>query len=96
MRFGFVRLWVIWRESKASTEAIADILGFQSFDRKVLSGLRRMPVLSGRLLFAWVTIRMWPFGVIAMIEVWWRIFRFKRSGRAAIQREANTVWEIRR
>ncbi len=96
MRFGFARLWVIWRDGTASTQPISDILGFQSFDRKVLSGLARMPLLSGRLMLAWMTIRMRPFGVVAMLEAWWRTFRFNRSGRAAIQRQADTLREVTR
>ncbi len=96
MRFGFARLWVIWRDGTASTQPISDILGFQSFDRKVLSGLARMPLLSGRLMLAWMTIRMRPFGVVAMLEAWWRTIRFNRSGRAAIQRQADTLREVTR
>jgi glycosyltransferase involved in cell wall biosynthesis len=95
MRFGFARLWVIWREGEANTEAIADVLGFQSFDRNILSGLARVPLVSGLLLLAWMTLRMRPFGTLAMIEAWWRTLRFKRFGRAAIQREVDLQREMR-
>jgi glycosyltransferase involved in cell wall biosynthesis len=94
MRFGFARLWVIWRDGKANAEAIADILGFQSFDRKFLSSLARVPLVSGLLVLAWMTIRMRPFGTFAMIEAWRRTLRFKRFGRAAIQRQVDTLQEI--
>jgi glycosyltransferase involved in cell wall biosynthesis len=91
MRFGFARLWVIWRDGNANTDAIADILRVRSLDRKILSAFAHVPLLSGLLVLAWMTLRMRPFGAMAMIEAWWRTFRFKRIGHIAVQREVDRV-----
>jgi glycosyltransferase involved in cell wall biosynthesis len=91
MRFGFARLWVIWRDGNANTDAIADILRIGSLDRKILSAFAHVPLLSGLLVLAWMTLRMRPFGAMAMIEAWWRTFRFKRIGHIAVQCEVDRV-----
>ena len=91
MRFGFARLWVIWRNGKLDTKSVADILNFGSVDRKILAALSRVPVASGVLTLAWMTLRMRPFGVRALAEAWWRALYFKRFGSVAVQREVDKV-----
>ena len=91
MRFGLARLWVIWRNGKPETNAIADILNLGSFDRKILAVLSRVPVVSAFLTLAWMALRMRPFGVLGLVEAWWRALHFKWFCRAAVEREVNTV-----
>jgi len=87
MRFGLARLWVIWRDSRPNTDAIADILNFSSFDRKVLAACSRVPIGGGYLTLAWMTLRARPFGLRALVAACWRTFDFRWRGRPAAQRQ---------
>ncbi|HEX4411543.1 MAG TPA: glycosyltransferase family A protein [Xanthobacteraceae bacterium] len=91
MRFGFARLWVVWSNGYPETDAIADILDFGSRDRKILSLLGRVPLLSGVLMLGWMTIRMRPFGLLAMAEAWRRSQYFKWIGRKRVQRAVDRI-----
>jgi glycosyltransferase involved in cell wall biosynthesis len=85
MRFGFARLWIVWGDDKLDLNAIAEILDFGWFDRRFMAVLKRVPVIAGQLVLGWMTVRMRPFGVLAMTEAWWRAFYFKRIGRVGVQ-----------
>jgi glycosyltransferase involved in cell wall biosynthesis len=91
MRFGFARLWVIWRDGHPDTDAIADILDFGARDRKILAALGRAPLVAPVLTLAWMTLRMRPFGAREMAEAWWRSLRFQWFGRSEIQRAMGKV-----
>ncbi len=91
MRFGFARLWVIWRDGYPDTGAIADILDFGSPDREILAVLSRIPLASPVLALAWMTIRMRPFGTLAMAKASWRALHFKWVGRFDVQREVDKL-----
>lgn len=91
MRFGFARLWVVWRDGTLNTDAVSDILGFGPADRTVLAALARVPLVSGLLVLGWMTLRMRPFGALATVQAAWRHLCFKWFGRAAVQREVDEV-----
>jgi Glycosyl transferase family 2 len=91
MGFGFARLWVVWRNGHPDTDAIADILDFGSWDRAVLGFFGRLPLAAGFLTLGWMALRTRPFGVLAMLEAWRRILRFKRIGRLDVQRAVGRV-----
>jgi glycosyltransferase involved in cell wall biosynthesis len=91
MRFGLARLWVIWRNRQLDADAIADILNFGAFDRAVLGVLARSPFGSNLLVLGWMTLRMPPFGLGALVAAWWRARYFKWFGRAGVEREVNGV-----
>jgi glycosyltransferase involved in cell wall biosynthesis len=91
MRFGFARLWVVWRNGYPETDAIADILGFGPVDRKILSRLGQMPLLAGVLTLGWMTVRMRPFGALAMADAWRRSLYFKWIGRKRVQRAVDHI-----
>jgi hypothetical protein len=92
MRFGFARLWVLWRNGWRETDAIADILNFGAFDRRVLAALSRIPKLSAYLMLGWMTLRMRPFSVRGVAEAWCRARYFGWFCRDATERKikANT------
>jgi glycosyltransferase involved in cell wall biosynthesis len=89
MRFGLARLWVIWRNGRLDADAIADILNCGTFDRTVLRAISYVPVGSGVLALGWMTLRMPPFSLSAMVAAWWRALCFRWVGRAAVQRAVN-------
>ena len=91
MRFAFARLSVIWDNGQRKPEAIADILNFGAFDRAILTVLARLPAGSGFFTLGWMTLRMRPFSLRAMVAAWSRAFYFRRFGRAAVQREIDRV-----
>ncbi len=91
MRFGFARLWVMWRDGELNTNAVADILDFGSLDRKILAALAHIPLASPILALAWMTIRMRPFGIFAMAAAWWRALYFRWIGRFDVQREVDKL-----
>jgi len=91
MRFGFARLWVIWRDGAPDTDAIADILDFGATDRAILGALGQTPLLSGVLTLAWMTIRMRPFGLAAMVGAWRRSLVFRWFGRVGVQRAVDQI-----
>jgi glycosyltransferase involved in cell wall biosynthesis len=86
MRFGLARLWVIWRKGKLNANAIADILNFAAFDRAILRAIARAPVGSSGLALGWMTLRMPPFSLTALIAAWWRAFRFRWRDRSQVER----------
>jgi glycosyltransferase involved in cell wall biosynthesis len=87
MRFGFARLWVLWRSGRHETDAMADILAFGAFDRRILAELSRVPKLSAYLTLGWMTLRMRPFSLRGMAEAWWRASYFRWFCRAGIERK---------
>ena len=89
MRFGLARLWVIWRDGYPDTDAIADILDFDAFDQRVLTALGCIPLASAFLTLGWMTLRMRPFGALAMAEAWWQALYFKWISRVDVQREVD-------
>lgn len=91
MRFGLARLWVIWRGQKLDSGGLADLLNFGPIDRKILTLLGSIPMVSGFFTLAWMTIRMRPFGSFALAEAWYRAFYFKWIGRADVQRKVNKI-----
>jgi hypothetical protein len=91
MRFGLARLWVIWRKGNLNTGGIADMLDFGPFDRKMLAILGRAPLFSSFLALAWMTIRMRPFGAIALAGAWWRALHFRWFGKVTVQRQVDTI-----
>jgi len=87
MRFGLARLWVIWRNGTLDADAIADILNFGRFDRAMLRAFVRFPVGSSLLALGWMTLRMQPFGPVAMAAAWWRALHFRWFCRDRVERE---------
>ncbi len=85
MRFGLARLWVIWRKGKLNANAMADILNFGAFDRAILGAIARAPVGSSVLALGWMTLRMPPFSLTALIAAWWRAFRFRWGERGQVE-----------
>ncbi len=94
MGFGFARLWVVWRNGQLDTDAIADILDFGSLDRAIFDLLGRFPVAAAFLTLGWMTLRMRPFGPLAMIEAWRRTLYFKWIGRADIQAAVRRINDV--
>jgi hypothetical protein len=91
MRFSLARLWVIWRSGKLQTDAMADILNFGAIDRRILAVLARSPVASDVFTLGWMTLRLRPFGMRALLEGWWRALYFKWFRSAAVTRAVNSV-----
>ncbi len=91
MRFGLARLWVIWSSGQLDANAIADILNFGAFDRAVLRAIARMPFGSSYLGLGWITLRMPPFSLPAMVQAWWRAQRFKWFDRGSVKRKVDAV-----
>jgi glycosyltransferase involved in cell wall biosynthesis len=87
MRFGFARLWVLWRGGRHETDAIAAILNFGVFDRRILAALSRVPKLSAYLTLGWMTLRMRPFSVRGLAEAWCRAAYFRWFCRVATERK---------
>jgi glycosyltransferase involved in cell wall biosynthesis len=85
MGFGLARLWVVWRQGKLDTDAMAHILNFGAADRTILAALARVPLLSGLLVLGWMTLRKRPFGFWALMAAWRRALHFKRVDRPAVQ-----------
>ena len=91
MRFALARLWVIWSGGRLDADAIADILNFRAFDRAVLRAIARIPFGSRYLALGWMTVRMPPFSLPALVQAWWRAQRFKWFDRSAIERKVDGV-----
>jgi glycosyltransferase involved in cell wall biosynthesis len=85
MGFGLARLWVVWRQGRLDTDAMAHILNFGATDRAILAALTHVPLGSGLLVLGWMTLRKRPFGVAALIGAWWRALWFRWFERPAIQ-----------
>jgi hypothetical protein len=85
------RLWFIWRGGRLDANAIADILNFAAFDRAVLQVIARMPFGSSYLGLGWITLRMPPFSLPAMVQAWWRAQRFKWFDRGSVERKVDAV-----
>ncbi len=91
MAFGFARLWVIWRDGAVDVRAIAEILGLGALDRTVLHIVSRIPLASSLLTLAWMTIRVRPFGVLAMAGAASRALCFHCFGKSRVQRIVEEV-----
>jgi hypothetical protein len=76
---------VVWRNGRPDTDAITDILKFNSWDCAILGFFGRLPLVAGFLTLGWMTLRARPFGLLAMLEAGWRAWWFKRFGRGQIQ-----------
>lgn len=95
MRFGLARLWVIWRKGRLNANAMADILNFGAFDRAVLNVIAYLPLGSGVMALGWMTLRMPPFSLMALVAAWWRGLRFRCFDQDQVEREIAKVTSIR-
>jgi glycosyltransferase involved in cell wall biosynthesis len=91
MRFGLARLWVIWRKGRLNANAMADILDFGAFDRAVLNTIAYLPLGSGVVALGWMTLRMPPFSLMALVAAWWRAFRFRWFNQDQVERDIAKV-----
>ena len=91
MRFSLARLWVIWRSGMLDANSISDILNFGTFDRVILRAIARMPFGSGYLALGWMTLRMPPFGLLTLLQAWWRAQRFRWLQRREVQRQVDAA-----
>ena len=84
LRFNLARLRLVWRNAQTDVQEIADILNWGKFDRLVLR-LASFPLfLSSKIILAWMTIRVWPYGLRAMFSSWWRNVTVNRRRRAEL------------
>jgi glycosyltransferase involved in cell wall biosynthesis len=72
LRFNFARSRIVWRDDQTDVQAIADIFNWGIFDRLVLRIASYLPHLSSKLILAWITIRVRPYGLWSMFSSWWR------------------------
>ena len=84
LRFNLARLRLVWRNAQTDVQEIADILNWGKFDRLVLRLASCLLFLSSKIILAWMTIRVWPYGLRAMFSSWWRNVTVNRRRRAEL------------
>jgi glycosyltransferase involved in cell wall biosynthesis len=72
LRFGMARVWLVWHKGRPDSQGLAGLLNFGRFDRAVIGMTSRAPFAASSLALAWMTVRMRPFGVLAVLKAWLR------------------------
>jgi hypothetical protein len=67
LRFNMARHWLVWRDGKINAEAISELLNWHPFDWALGRRLALIPWVGPMLVLAWMTVRMHPFGVTALL-----------------------------
>ena len=81
LRFNMARLALIFSKGNLDVQAISDLVGFGVFDRSVMSTLSKAAKLSRPGILAWLTLRLHPFGIAALVYSWLDKFWNDRSRR---------------
>jgi glycosyltransferase involved in cell wall biosynthesis len=87
LRFNMARHWLLWSDRATGGNAIADLLDWGRFDRAVIRLLGHLPQMSSTFILAWMTLRLRPFSLRAMLGSWWHNNVVQRGRRASLARE---------
>jgi hypothetical protein len=80
------RLWLVFGKGVIDGDQLTAALQLSAFDNRVLRVLAALPVLSKLAILAWLTLRLRPYGVRAIVKGWWRARNLDRNERSAVQR----------
>jgi glycosyltransferase involved in cell wall biosynthesis len=92
-RFAMARQRLIWRGRQLDADAISDLLGWGPLERLVTRVLCRLPGIGPTLLLAFMTLRMRPTSLPALLRSWWRVQVAERNDRAALQQRLTQACE---
>jgi glycosyltransferase involved in cell wall biosynthesis len=84
-RFNMARQRLIWRSEQVDTDAICGLLEWGPRERSLARILCRVPRIGPTLLLTFMTLRMRPISVVALIKRWWWLHVTQRGERAALQ-----------
>jgi glycosyltransferase involved in cell wall biosynthesis len=84
LRFNFARSRLVWRDDQTDVQTIADIFKWGIFDRFVLGIASYLPYLSSKFILTWMTIRVRPYGLLAIFLSWWRSITVNRRRRTQL------------
>jgi len=71
LRFSMSRLSLVFTDSDPSADGVANVFGGSTIDRRVLSLLGQMSLVSRAAVLSWLFLRTRPFGVSSIIKSWW-------------------------
>lgn len=84
-RFNVTRQHVVWRREQIDPDAVCDVLAWGARERSLIGVLCRVPRIGPLLLLAFITLRLRPISMTALIKRWWRVRVLDRRERAALQ-----------
>lgn len=86
LRFNMARSRLVWSGGRVDEDAIAAILQWGPFKRRLLAIAARLPGLAPTAVLALMTIVEWPYSLRAMIASLWRNVTVNRMRRTALKR----------
>jgi glycosyltransferase involved in cell wall biosynthesis len=70
LRFNMARLALLPSSEICDVQAIADLAELGDFDRRIMTALNNLHRPSRVAILAWVTLRLHPFGITALVRSW--------------------------
>ena len=86
LRFNMGRLWLVFGKGVIDGDQLSAALQLSALDNRVLRLLAALPGLSKLAILAWLTVRLRPYGVRAIVKGWWRARVLERNERRAVER----------
>jgi glycosyltransferase involved in cell wall biosynthesis len=81
LRFNMARVALIFSKENLDVQSVSDLVGFGVLDRLIMSMLGKAPYLSRVGILAWLTLRLHPFGIVALVRSWLDKLKNDRSRR---------------
>lgn len=85
-RFNATRQQLVWRRAQLDPHVISDVLDWGPRDRSLIGVLCLVPRIAPLLLLAFITLRLRPISMTALIKRWWRVCVLERRERAELRR----------
>jgi len=85
-RFSMARQRIFWRSQPIDPDAICGLLEWGPRERSLVRIICRLPRIGPTLLLIFMTLRMRPVSMMALLKGWWRLHVTQRRERAALQR----------
>ena|SRR6202166_2605495 len=86
LRFSIGRHWIVWRKNALDTDAMAKVMNLTIFDRAVMKILSKIPFVSSKFILVWISLRMQPYSLCALIKGFWHNRKYNRPRTAEVER----------
>lgn len=84
-RYNIARMRLIWSDRRPNGKELATFLKLGAFDAALIGALSYTPLLKAKLILAWITLRMRPFALSALVDAWWRSQTVQLAQRRQLQ-----------